>query len=173
VVDERRRGDGRRSAEEREGGPDELAREPVRRERRGGHQDCVPDLRERVGARDVAEEPDGRLHDRGERRGEVDGLAAYDETFARGDALRQLRVEELVREDRRRYVAARLEGMVEGRDEEDGDEGDRGAVACARLRRLLRWCEHAACGRRRRPCSLQGRRARFHVVLYRLLSAKT
>ena len=134
VVDERGRGDGRRRSQERVAGPDELPREPVGRKDRRAHDDRVQRLRERVGRPHVPDEPRGRLRDAREERREEHGLPADAEALAGCERPRELRVEKLVREDRRRHVERGLERVVDRReDEEDGKRG-RGPKTRARPR---------------------------------------
>ena len=105
VVDHRRGGDGRRRGEEGVAGAHERAREPVGGEDRGAHDERVQDLRELVADGDAAGEPGGCLRECGEGRREEERLAADEEPLPGRERLRELRVEELVREDRRRHMA--------------------------------------------------------------------
>ena len=126
MVDHRRGGDGGCRSEEGVARPHERAREPVRREDGGAHDERVQDLRELVADGDAAGEPGGRLRERGERRREEERLAADEEPVPGRERLRELRVEDLVREDRGRDVAQRGDRVVGGGDGEKRREEDPG-----------------------------------------------
>ena len=126
MVDHRRGGDGGCRSEEGVARPHERAREPVRREDGGAHDERVQDLRELVADGDAAGEPGGRLRERGERRREEERLAADEEPVPGRERLRELRVEDLVREDRGRDVAQRGNRVVGGGDGEERREEDPG-----------------------------------------------
>jgi hypothetical protein len=123
----RRHRDGERGAEQRERRPDDAARDPVRRQRGERHQHGVDRLRRDVGVRDGAEEAPRRADQR--RVDEADAevrLAADEEAPGRGEALRELRVDQLVDHDPRCDDAPR-EGVAEhGRADDDRGQPDPG-----------------------------------------------
>ena len=126
MVDHRRGGDCGGRGEEGVAGAHERAREPVGREDGGAHDERVQDLRELVADGDAAGEPGGCLREGGEGRGEGERLAADEEPVPGRERLRELRVEELVREDRGRDVAQGGDRVVGGGDGEERRQDDPG-----------------------------------------------
>jgi hypothetical protein len=123
VVDHRRRRDGSGGGEQRERLTDDAAREPVRGEDGRRHHRGVDELRRRVGIGHRAEQPCGRLDQRRERRREEEVFAANGEAFSRRQCLGELRVEQLVVEDGRRRMPARLQEVVDRGCDEDERKG--------------------------------------------------
>ena len=126
MVDHRRGGDGGGRGEEGVAGAHERAGEPVGGEDGGAHDERVQDLRELVADGDAAGEPGGCLREGGEGRGEEERLAADEEPVPGRERLGEVRVEELVREDRRRDVAQGGDRVVGGGDGEERRQDDPG-----------------------------------------------
>ena len=118
VVDHRRSCDRPRCGEQCVRRPHDSPREPVRGKDCGGHHERVQQLGGRVGVRHRAEQPGRRLHERREWRGEEEVLPADRQAMTGRDRLGELRVEQLVVEDRRSRVSAGLQEVVRGRRHE-------------------------------------------------------
>ncbi len=137
MVDHRRRRNRRSRGEEREGGPNDAAGDPVGGEDGRRHDDRVQNLGGGVRVGHRAEQPGGRLDERRERGGEEERLAADREPVSGRDRLRQLPVEELVVEDIGVSVARGLPGVVARSDDEEERQREAAARACAQRVRDL------------------------------------
>ena len=138
-VDHRGHRDREQRRHEREPLREHAAGEEVRRHGRERHRDRVDRLRRGVGARHRAEEaPRGRDHERVDEPVRAGRLVADQEVARRSDALRELRVDELVDHDPGRRHPAPERVAEPRRDDDDprqiGPRRDRARAARAAAR---------------------------------------